>query len=116
MDGPRLGLGATYRTTARVGRSPPAERVFTTVGYEPDRRVAFRSERAYDTVYELEEEDGATRLTCEREYDTSPSGSWASWPGAWHSTRLVARSGFVPARVIPNIEWALARIEAAMTR
>jgi hypothetical protein len=69
--------------------------------------VALRFPGRHETVYIVEPAAAGTRLTEVRRPVENPRGLRA---------RLVARSAFVPARVIPNIEWGLARIEGAMTR
>lgn len=105
VDGPRVGLGATYQMTNRVGPARPEEFVFTTAEYECNRRVAFRSDRAYDTVYDLEEEDGATRLICAREYSDLPKRLLG---------RLVSRLALKEELVVPAIEQELVGIELAL--
>jgi hypothetical protein len=105
VDGPRVGLGATYQMTNRVGPAHPEEFVFTTAEYECNRRVAFRSDRAYDTVYDLEEEDGATRLICAREYSDQPKRLLG---------RLVSRLALKEELVVPAIEQELVGIELAL--
>lgn len=105
VDGPRVGLGATYRKTNRVGPARPEEVVLMTAEYECDRRVAFRSDRGYDTVYELEAEDGATRLTCAREHDDQPKRLLG---------KLISRAALKEELVVPVIEEELLGIELAL--
>jgi len=104
VGGPRVGAGATYRAKEHLGDRDMGEIVFTTADYEPDRRVAFSSNGSYDVVYELEEEDGGTRLTCAREYD-EPRGL---------VRRLAGRVRLNEEAVVPLIEQELAEIDLAL--
>lgn len=67
--------------------------------------MAFRSDTAYDVVYELGEEDGGTRLTCAREYDDDKPRGLVS---------RLARMALNEETVVPLIEQELSGIDLAL--
>ena len=106
LDGPRVGVGAHYSLTQRAGKDAPTESEFTTVEYEPDRRVAFRFENFFDMVFTVEAgSSGGALVTLARRPVPRPRGLRG---------RIYARSAFTAERMLPEIERELAAVERAI--
>lgn len=103
--GPPAGPGATYEATERIAGRDMGPATFVTDAYEPDRRVAYRSDGGFDSVFELQPADGGTLLTCRREYEDHPAGILR---------RAAVKYSLTDETVIPEIERELERIDYAL--
>ena len=105
VSGPRAGAGARYRLTRRDGDEPPESSEFSTVEFEPGRRVAYAFPGYAIEVFEL-----------------SPGRRWHAAgartpPRARRrglQARLFARHAFTADRVVPQIEADLEAIRRAL--
>ena len=93
LDGPRVGVGARYRLTQRAGKGAPTESEFTTVEYEPDRRVAFRFDNFFDMVFTVAAGSSGARWSRSR---AGPCRARGGCAGASTPGRRSRPSGWCP--------------------
>lgn len=105
VAGPHAGPGATYKVNERLAGRDMGTDTVVTEDFEPDKRVAYRAADGYDTVYELEPQEGGTLLTVRREYEEDAGGV---------VRRAATRLAVVGETVVPQIDKELGRIEFAL--
>ena len=103
--GPQSGAGACYRLTRRDGDGPPEAYAFSTVEFEPGRRVAYEFPGYTVAAFEVSAGLGGTRLSLERRPVERRRGLKA---------RLFARHAFTADRVMPELERHLDAIRVAL--
>jgi len=103
-DGPDRGLGAAFTVTERIAGRDMATTRYRTTDHEPNRRVAHRSDRSFDLVFELEERGGGTLLTAAREYHEQGGG-----------LARLARRSLNEETVRPLLDQELVRIDRALS-
>ena len=103
--GPDTGPGSVFTVTERVKGKDMGTTRYETAEYEPDRRVAHRSDNSFDLVFELEAQEDATLLTVIREYPEEEKGG----------LRRLAARGLTEETVKPLLDQELVRIDRALT-
>ena len=105
LEGPLVGAGARYRLTRRDRDEPAESYEFSTVEFEPGRRVAYEFPGYAIDVFDVSPGAGGTRLALERKPVRNRRGVRA---------RLFARHAFTADRVVPQIEADLQAIRRAL--